>query len=320
MDGTWTALLTVGVLAAVAHAADTVGSPAAVPFHERTLDSFSDETITRAWPSKETENLWYAVLDVGPMRNVSDPDFSTAAKTREEAIAKAARKIRDDARGIGKYAPHAILRPGSYDLRWRLMKHWADKEAKGSAARGTAYSWDEVRKALLAAPNPPTNYGLTYWDVRGIASAFDWNTRWVESGWSPGTKEYENLPAMIRAKPDEFLADISRYYGDDYYLSGPRRQAASGSSAKTDPDIAAAWRAGRSARSPSLWTDGQTIWSYDLAIGETRDGQKVAIDYKVSTTTSKHLSKVKAVADVVVAPQRVLPKNYFRIPRITGPR
>ncbi len=100
-----------------------------VPFYERTLDSFSDEVITRTLPpSKDPHSVWYAVLDVGPSRDVGDPDFATGAKTRTEAVARAAKIIRDDARGIGKYAPHAILT--GYDLKWRLMKHWADKEMK----------------------------------------------------------------------------------------------------------------------------------------------------------------------------------------------
>ena len=79
-------------------------------------------------------------------------------------------------------------------------------------------NWPAVLKALLAAPDPPINYGLSPNDIRLVAECFGWSHRWTESGWGPGTVEYDNLPAMVRAEPDEFLADLSRYYGDDYYL------------------------------------------------------------------------------------------------------
>jgi hypothetical protein len=95
-----------------------------LPFWERDLDSFSDEIITRTLPPNPNDpsSCWYAVLDIGPERWPSDPDFSTGAATREEAVAKCARKIRDDQLGIGKFAPHKL------DL-WRLRKHWASKES-----------------------------------------------------------------------------------------------------------------------------------------------------------------------------------------------
>lgn len=79
----------------------------------------------------------------------------------------------------------------------------------------------DVLEALLATDNPPTNYGLTEADVAAIAACYDWESRWQESGWAPGTVEYATLAEMVRAEPAEFLADISRYYGDDYYLGEP---------------------------------------------------------------------------------------------------
>jgi len=76
---------------------------------------------------------------------------------------------------------------------------------------------DKVLAALLATEDAPTNYGLTVADVAGIATSYDWDARWQESGWTPGTVEYDTLAEMVAAEPAEFLADISRYYGDDYY-------------------------------------------------------------------------------------------------------
>jgi hypothetical protein len=101
-----------------------------VPFYERTLDSFADDIITRVRqeePREGRETGWYAVIDFGVVSQVSDPDFSGYGATREEAIRRTAKSIRNDAAGIGKYAPHSCFRDG-YDLRWRLMKHWDVKE------------------------------------------------------------------------------------------------------------------------------------------------------------------------------------------------
>lgn len=76
----------------------------------------------------------------------------------------------------------------------------------------------DVLEALLATENPPVNYGLTVQDVEAIATFYDWEGRWQESGWAPGTTEYSSLAEMVAAEPNSFLADLSRYYGDDYYL------------------------------------------------------------------------------------------------------
>ena len=96
------------------------------PFYQRTLDSFADHIITRARPY---DGGWHAVLDCGFRTEVADPDFSPHGygRTKEEAAQKSAQAIRNDALGIGKYAPHSIVVPG-YDLHFRLMKHWELKE------------------------------------------------------------------------------------------------------------------------------------------------------------------------------------------------
>lgn len=75
----------------------------------------------------------------------------------------------------------------------------------------------DVLEALLATEDPPVNYGLTVEDVDAIATTYDWETRWENSNWSNDT-EYDTLAEMVTAEPASFLADISRYYGDDYYL------------------------------------------------------------------------------------------------------
>jgi len=76
---------------------------------------------------------------------------------------------------------------------------------------------DKVLEALLATTNPPVNYALTVSDVSAVASCYDWDQRVDESNWSADT-EYDTLAEMVTAEPASFLADISRYYGDDYYL------------------------------------------------------------------------------------------------------
>lgn len=74
-----------------------------------------------------------------------------------------------------------------------------------------------VLEALLAGEDPPVNYGLTESDVQAVAACYDWESRVDESNWSRGTS-YETLAEMVAGEPEGFLADISRYYGDDHYL------------------------------------------------------------------------------------------------------
>jgi len=80
-----------------------------------------------------------------------------------------------------------------------------------------------------------------------------------------------------------------------------------GGSAARAADVASAWASGRSARGGAFKTDGKTVWSYALVIGETKGGRKIAYDYtasgqSVSATTSKHSKAVQRVADRVVKP------------------
>jgi len=60
------------------------------------------------------------------------------------------------------------------------------------------------------------------------------------------------------------------------------------------------WRRGESAQGHgSLRTDGQNLYSYDLKIGYTENGEKIVIDYRgcQSVTTSKHVGYAMLYAD-----------------------
>lgn len=98
-----------------------------IPYYERTLDSFANHIITRQRQRKDGN--WHAVLDCSFDGSVSDPDFSPYGygATREQAAERCAHAIRQDAIGVGKFAPHSVLKDG-YDLHFRLMRHWEKKE------------------------------------------------------------------------------------------------------------------------------------------------------------------------------------------------
>lgn len=67
-------------------------------------------------------------------------------------------------------------------------------------------------------------------------------------------------------------------------------------------DVVKAWAHGEVCRAPNLRTDGISLWSYRLQIGDTLCGKKVVYDYTsgglgfVSMTTSKHIGLAKSVA------------------------
>ena len=66
--------------------------------------------------------------------------------------------------------------------------------------------------------------------------------------------------------------------------------------------VVKAWAEGRVLRGVNMRTDGISLWSYRLQIGDTLCGKKVVYDYTsggmgfVSNTTSKHVGLAKAVA------------------------
>jgi len=62
---------------------------------------------------------------------------------------------------------------------------------------------------------------------------------------------------------------------------------------------------GRKGRAGRLSTDGQTLYSYDLKIGETRCAQIVVFDYTAtgdyqSATTSRHVNAAKRAGALLV--------------------
>ena len=94
------------------------------PWYERTLNSFANNIITRASKGK---TCWYASLDNRALTYAFPPDFSTGADTREDAIRFCSLKLRLDALGVGKYAPHNVFK--SIDF-WNLKDFWRKKEYK----------------------------------------------------------------------------------------------------------------------------------------------------------------------------------------------
>jgi hypothetical protein len=100
------------------------------------LDKFTDATLTRAQRSES--GLWYAVIDHAPaVAEFSWLDFSSCSSVSEAAArSSCAAKIRADANGIGKYAPHDETRADSCNGRSN-REHWRKKqyENQGSTRR-----------------------------------------------------------------------------------------------------------------------------------------------------------------------------------------
>ena len=76
----------------------------------------------------------------------------------------------------------------------------------------------------------------------------------------------------------------------------------------TNDDVAHARSTGMKAKNyrQSLHTDGVDLYSYDLQIGSSHNGQRVLYAYRaphfVSQTTSCHVGIAEQYADVVTAP------------------
>ena len=67
------------------------------------------------------------------------------------------------------------------------------------------------------------------------------------------------------------------------------------------------WLRGKPEKAGSMWTDGDSIYSYQMEIGHTdQDGRKVLCNHTakglgfVSQTTSQHVGRVRGYADEVV--------------------
>ena len=88
------------------------------PSYLRTMDSFSDEIITRTFQSQDGR-YWYAVLDVGPKSWPHYPDYIRCDSDKGRAIKNCALAIR-----TGRLEE----RVGGYDLRFKFQEHWAKKE------------------------------------------------------------------------------------------------------------------------------------------------------------------------------------------------
>lgn len=76
-------------------------------------------------------------------------------------------------------------------------------------------------------------------------------------------------------------------------------------------EVALAWRNGQPAKSGTMKTDGQDIYSYALKIEYTKNGVKIAINFTAapggefySQTTSRHSSMIMRTADVTVNPTK----------------
>lgn len=76
----------------------------------------------------------------------------------------------------------------------------------------------------------------------------------------------------------------------------------------TNESVANAWKNNLIASTQNMRTDGASLYSYNLKIGYTENGKKVAINHTAaggsfySMTTSKHVSYAKRVSDVIETP------------------
>lgn len=79
----------------------------------------------------------------------------------------------------------------------------------------------------------------------------------------------------------------------------------------TNENVAKAWQYGNKAvnHTGSYHTDGDNLYSYSLRIGFTKGSKKVLLDYTAGaghfrsmTTSGKHVSPARYVADVVMNP------------------
>jgi len=76
----------------------------------------------------------------------------------------------------------------------------------------------------------------------------------------------------------------------------------------TNESVANAWRNNLIASTKNMRTDGVNLYSYNLRIGYTENGKKVAINHTAAggsfytITTSNHVSYAKKVSDVIEEP------------------
>lgn len=68
-------------------------------------------------------------------------------------------------------------------------------------------------------------------------------------------------------------------------------------------NVAQFWSEGRAAASGNMSTDGVSIWSYAMLIGEVVNGERVVYRRSRSVTTTKHISLAARYADKVITPE-----------------
>lgn len=78
----------------------------------------------------------------------------------------------------------------------------------------------------------------------------------------------------------------------------------------TNSDVAKAWYYGKKAESGTLRSDGRSIFSYAMKIGEINEkGDRVVFDYRIgsgcSKTTSNHIALVVEVANIISTPDKI---------------
>ena len=65
-------------------------------------------------------------------------------------------------------------------------------------------------------------------------------------------------------------------------------------------DVAKAWSEGRKAESGNMSTDGISIWSYAMLIGEVVNGERTVYRRSRSVTTSRHINLAARYAVKVI--------------------
>lgn len=71
----------------------------------------------------------------------------------------------------------------------------------------------------------------------------------------------------------------------------------------TNIQVAKFWSEGRAAASGNMSTDGRSIWSYAMLIGEVVNGERVIYRRRRSVTTTKHINLAARYADKVINPE-----------------
>lgn len=90
------------------------------------IDKLPDEVIAEATAPSCPASCWYAQVAVPRDYLWMSADFSTGGKTQKDVIGQCAKTIRDDLRGIGKFATH-------FDdslLEDILLPHWRKRVGK----------------------------------------------------------------------------------------------------------------------------------------------------------------------------------------------